>query len=337
MIHPGVCRYDVILQDKYFLRECVQSIELEDRLDEIAYCAKVKLAVPDDQFKGLPAILPGMEIRVSGTKFGEDKYSYIIQPGVVWTVDIENKARRNWNLTIYDRLIYLAKSKDEYLFDEGSTASDRIKKICGDWNIPIKDIPDTGQALAKEASRAAPIWSIMKKSLTETGSKSGRLFTLRMQPDGLEVFEIGTNDDPWVFEFQSNLRSVSQKQTLDGACTKVKVLGKQSKDELSPVVSETSADTDKYGTIQDILQDEKAIDAGTASEKANQMLGGIQETVRVEAVDINTIRKGDKVIVEGWPDGLYVISVRHELGSPGKMQMELASKEYIRRRYFRER
>ena len=48
-------------------------------------------------------------------------------------------------------------------------------------------------------------------------------------------------------------------------------------------------------------------------------------------------RIGDKVIVEGWPDGLYVISVRHELGSPGRMQMELASKEYIRRRYYRER
>ncbi len=337
MIFPGVCKYDLILQNKYYLRKCIQSIELEDRLDEIAYCAKAKLAVPDNQFTGLPIITPGMEIRLSGTKFGESKYSYFIQPGVVWTAEIQNKARRNWNLTIYDRLIYLAKSKDEYLFSEGSTAADRIKQICGDWNIQVKSIPDTGQGLAKEASRATQIWSIMKKALVETGSKSGRLFTIRMQPDGLELFEIGTNEDPWVFEFSSNLRSVTQKQTLDGACTKVKVLGKQSKGELAPVVSETSADTDKYGTIQDILQDEKAIDAGTASSKANQMLGGIQETVRVEAVDINTIRKGDKVIVEGWPDGLYVISVRHELGSPGRMQMELASKEYIRRRYYRER
>lgn len=337
IVNPGVCWYDLVLQDKYYLRECIQSIELEDRLDEIAYCAKCKLAVPGDQFNGLPIITPGMEIRLTGTRFGEDKLSDMIQPGVVWTVDIDNKARRNWSLTIYDRLIYLAKSKDEYLFKEGSTATDRIKKICDDWKVPVKNIPDTGQGLAEEASRAKPIWSIIKKALTETGSKGGKLYTIRMQPEGLEVFEIGSNKDPWVFEFQSNLRSVSQKQTLDGACTKVKVLGKQSKGTLSPVISEVSAETDKYGTIQDILQDEKAIDAGTASEKANNMLGGVQETVKVEAVDVNTIRKGDKVIVEGWTDGLYVISVRHELGSPGKMQVELASKEYIRRKYFHER
>ena len=185
MIFPGVCKYDLILQNKYYLRECIQSIELEDRLDEIAYCAKAKLAVPDDQFTGLPVITPGMEIRLSGTKFGDTKYSYLIQPGVVWTAEIQNKARRTWNLTIYDRLIYLAKSKDEYLFSEGSTAADRIKQICGDWNIPIKNIPDTGQALAKEASHATSIWSIMKKTLVETGSKSDRLFTIRMQPEGL--------------------------------------------------------------------------------------------------------------------------------------------------------
>jgi len=337
MIQPGVCKYDVILQDKYYLRECIQRMELEDRLDEIAYCAKVRLAVPGDQFTGLPKILPGMEIRVSGTKFVEDKYSYIIQPGVVWEVNIENRARRNWDLTIYDRTVYLAKSKDEFLFSEGSTATDRIKEICGKWNIPIASLPDTGQGLAKEASRAAPIWSIMKKALTETGSKSGKLYTLRMQPNGLELFEIGSNKDVWVFEFGANLRSVSQKQTLEGACTKVKILGKKSKGALSPVVSQTSAGTDKYGTIQDILQDEKAIDSGTATQKANNMLGGIQEVVKVEAIDINTIRKGDKVIVQGWEDGLYVISVRHELGSPGKMQMELASLDYIRRKYYRER
>ena len=337
MIQPGVCKYDVILQDKYYLRECIQSIELEDRLDEIAYCAKVKLAVPGDQFTGLPKILPGMEIRVSGTKFGEDKYSYIIQPGVVWTVDIENRARRNLNLTIYDRTIYLAKSKDEFLFKEGETATDRIKKICGQWNIPIASLPNTGQALAKEASRVSPIWSIMKKALVETGSKSGKLYTIRMQPNGLELFEIGSNKDVWVFEFGANLRTVSQRQTLDGACTKVKVLGKKSKDSLSPVSSTATADTDKYGTIQEIIQDEKAIDAGTANQKAENTLGGIQEVVKVEAIDINTIRKGDKVIVQGWEDGLYVISVRHELGSPGKMQMELAPLNYIRRRYFRER
>ena len=174
----------------------------------------------------------------------------------------------------------------------------------------------------------------MQDQLKETAEKDGKLYTIRMQPDGLELFEIGSNKDPWVFEFPVNLVSVSQKQTLDGAVTKVKVLGKGSKGELPPVESETSADTDKYGTIQKVVQYKKGTDADTTSKKANNMLGGIQETVTVESIDINTIRNGDKVLVEGWPDGLYVISVRHTCGSPGKMQMELASLEYIKRKFY---
>lgn len=337
IVTPGTQKYEVVLQDKYFLRECIQKLSLEDRLDEISYSAKVTLAVPGDQFTGLPIIKPGMEIRVSGTKFGETKFSYLIQPGVVWDVEIANRARRNWNLTIYDRAIYLAKSKDEYLWTEGQKASDRIAKICGDWGITVKDIPDTGQGLAAATVRAKPLWGVMQDALKETAGKSGRLFTVRMQPDGLEIFEIGTNKDVWVFEFGANLRTVTQKQTLSGAVTKVKVLGKASKNERSPVNSEVTGETDKLGTIQEILSDQKAIDAGTAGAKAKGMLAGIQETVKVEAIDINTIRKGDKVIVEGWPDGLYVMSVRHELGTPGKMQMELATKDYIRRKYYHER
>jgi hypothetical protein len=337
IVTPGMQKYEVVLQDKYFLRECIQKLSLEDRLDEISYSAKVTLAVPGDQFTGLPIITPGMEIRVSGTKFGETDYSYIIQPGVVWDVNISNRSRRNWNLTIYDRAIYLSKSKDEYLWKEGEKASDRIEQLCGDWGITVKDIPDTGQGLAAATVRAKPLWGVMQDALKETAEKNGRLFTVRMQPDGLEIFEIGTNKDVWVFEFGANLESVVQKQSLSGAVTKVKILGKASDGERSPVVSELNGETDKLGTIQEIISDQKAIDDGTAQAKAKGMLTGIQETVTVEAVDINTIRKGDKVIVEGWEDGLYVMSVRHELGTPGKMHMELATKEYIRRKYYHER
>lgn len=376
IVTPGVQKYEVVLQDKYFLRECIQKLSLEERLDEIAYCAKMTLAVPGDQFTGLPIIKPGMKIRVSGTRFGESRFTYLIEPGVVWDVEIANKARRNWNLTVYDRLIYLAKSKDEYLWSEGQTATDRINKICTDWKIPISNIPAIEQKLAAATVRAKPIWGIIQDTLKETASKSGRLFTVRMQPDGLEIFELGTNKDVWIFEFGANLETVSQKQTLSGAVTKVKILGKASKGKRTPVSSTAtakkkrkktpeekaaekearaaasktkknepsvvidtmeSADVDELGTIQEIYSDQKAIDAGTASAKAASMLTGIQETVKVEAIDINTIRKGDKVIVEGWESGLYVMSVRHELGTPGKMQMELSTLDYIRRKYYHER
>ena len=333
MVNPGLTKYEVVLQNKYFLRELIESLMLEDRLDEIAYTGTVRLAVPGDQFTGLPVIQPGMEMRISGVPFGQKDMVYLLNPGVAWDVTIENRARRHWEVKIYDKTIYLAKSDDEYIFTEGTTATQRIKQIASDWGIAVDSIADTGQPLAKGVHRAKSIWSIMQSCLAETAQKSGRLFRLRMTPNGLSLFELGTNDPVWVIEFGVNFIDVTQKQTLEGTITQVKVLGNASGDERSPIVANVKGEVDKLGTLQKIFDDKKAIDSGTAQKKAENMLSGIQETVNVTAIDINTIRAGDKVHVEGWPE-LIAISVQHTCGSPGRMALELATKEYIRRKYY---
>lgn len=345
MITPGILSYDVVLQGNYFLRETIEKLTLEERLDEIACRATIDMAVPGDQFTGMPVILPGHAIEVIGVPFGGTAISQVFTAGPVWDVQIPNRERRHWNVIVYDRTIYLAKSEDEYYFAEGTTATQRIKQIAADWNIPIYNLAETGQPLAKAMHRSKNLWSIIQDALKETAEKSGKMYRLRMmpgtmltnpkykfEPGGLELVELGTNQPVWVLEFESNLEQITQRQTLDGAVTRVKILGNASRGKRNPVVGTVTGKTE-LGTLQKVLIEHKATDTAAALRVANNMLAGIQETVNVTAVDINTIRAGDHVYVEGWPE-LLAISVKHECGSPGRMSLQLATPEHIRRRYY---
>lgn len=348
MITPGMLSYDVVLQGKYFLREAIQKLTFEERLDEIACRATVNMTVPGDQFTGMPIILPGHTLEVIGVPFGSTEITQVFNAGPAWDVQIENQERRHWNVIIYDKTIYLAKSEDEYYFAEGTTATQRIQQIAADWNIPIHNLVDTGQPLAKAMHRAKNLWSIIQDALKETAEKSGKMYRLRMmpgtittkpkyefKPGGLELVELGTNQPVWVMEFETNLEHVTQRQTLDGAVTKVKILGNASKDNRSPILGTVTGQTE-LGTLQKVLSEHKATDTATALKVANNMLAGIQETVDVTGIDINTIRAGDHVHVEGWPE-LLAMSVKHECGTPGRMSLQLATREYIRRRYYARR
>ncbi|MNJ29310.1 hypothetical protein D3C77_238710 [compost metagenome] len=72
--------------------------------------------------------------------------------------------------------------------------------------------------------------------------------------------------------------------------------------------------------------------AAAAKKLAQSMLTGVNQTFTIRALDINTLRAGDLVHFNGLK--LIVTSVTHELGNPGHMSMELASMDFVKRRYF---
>jgi hypothetical protein len=330
VVNPGLQKYEVVLANKYYLREIVESITLEESLDEIAYRATIRLVVTPD----FPGIAPGQEIRVSGIPFGGTSMVYLLHPGVVWEVESEVRGGtvKHLNVTAYDRAIYLAKSEDEYLFPAGQTASQRLKRYAADWGISLGAVANTGIALAKAVYRAQPIWSMIEADLKETVAKGGEMFRPRMTPSGLELVELGSNKTVWVLEAEQNIEELIQRRTLEGAVTQVKVLGHAEEDKRSPVLAIVKGETAKYGTLQRVISDEKIKTPAQARTAAQKMLAGMQETFTVTAIDINTIRAGDRVRLNQLD--LYVMSVRHELGSPGRMTLELASADYIRRRVY---
>ncbi|HOV80751.1 MAG TPA: phage portal protein [Bacillota bacterium] len=328
MINPGLQKYEVVLDNKYFLREIIESIILEESLDEIAYRATVKMVITPD----FPGIAPGQECRVSGIPFGGSSMVYLLHPGVVWECESETRGQKHLTATIYDRTIYLAKSEDEYLFPAGSTASQRLQQYASDWGIPLGQVPDTSVPLAKAVYRAQSIWNMIMADLKETVAKGGDMYRPRMTPDGLELVKLGSNETVWVLELEQNIEELTQRRTLEGTVTQVKVLGNASEDQRSPVLALVKGETGKYGTLQKVLSDSKITTSGEAQTAGQKMLTGMQETFNVTGLDINTIRAGDKVQLNGME--LLVKSVRHELGSPGHMALELTWPEVIRREVY---
>ena len=167
--------YEVVLKNKYYLRELIESITLEDSIDEIAYRATVQLKVTDELAQ--VGIAPGDAIRVSGIPYGGSSMVYLLHPGVVWECDSKaSSGTKHIEVTIYDKTIYLDKSEDEYLFASGTTVSQRIKQYCNDWGIPISNIPETGVQLSKAVYRAQSIYSMIQSDIKETAQKGGKLY-----------------------------------------------------------------------------------------------------------------------------------------------------------------
>ncbi|MFD0868762.1 XkdQ/YqbQ family protein [Paenibacillus residui] len=373
MITPGAKRYDVILRNQYYLRELLEGVTLEDSLEEIAYRAIIRVSITDD----FPEIGPGDEIRVSGVPFDGSGMVYLLHPGVIWECDSKDKGHKTLTVTAYDRTIYLQQSEDENILPAGQTASQRLRKYAADWQIPIASIPETGVALSKAVYRPRSIHSMIMADLKETVKKGGKMYRPRMTPNGLELYELGTNKTVWVLESNQNIKELNQLRTLQGAVTQAKVLGTQEKsrasqmnvklntdgmsdaeleeyirkyaagstgkkaggkkpktkqDIPSPVLAIEKGETAKYGTIQKIIQDSEIKSVAQARKAAKEMLAGMQESFSVVAIDINTIRAGDMVRLNGLD--LLVISVQHNLGSPGEMTVEVAWPDVVKRRVY---
>lgn len=329
MINPGLLKYEVVLDNKYYLRELLESISLDESLSEIAYHAQARIVITPD----FPGINPGQPIRVSGVPFDGSSMVYLLNPGVVWECDSNTRGQKHLDISIYDKTIYLAKSEDEYLLPAGQTATQRLQKYAADWGIPLGQLADTGIPLAKAVYRAQPIYNMIQRDLQETAEKGGELFRSRMTPNGLELLKLGSNKSVWVLEADQNIEEINQKRTLEGSITQVKVVGNAADDQRSPVLALEKGDVVKYGTLQKIiLQDERIKSAGQAKVAGQKMLSGVQESFTVKCIDINTIRAGDKVVLNSME--LLATSVRHELGSPGRMILELSWPDLIRRRYY---
>lgn len=318
--------WEVVLADQHDISAFVEELTLEESLDEIAYRATMRLIVTND----LPFIGPGQAIRISGVPFGGSKREPLLHPGVVWECQSDNSGSKHLSVTVYDRSIYLAKSEDERLMPSGQTASQRLRAYAKDWEIPVGDVAETSTALSRGIKRAQSIMSMIMEDLKETADKGGGLFRPRMTPAGLGLVKLGSNDPVWEL---SLLESVTQTRTLEGAITQVKVLGASPGDNrLSPVLAVERKETGKYGTLQKIVEDSKIKTAAQAKEAARKLLLGMQETFSVTAPDINTIRAGDRVRLNGMD--LFVKQVKHRLGGSPHMELELAAEDKVRRDYF---
>lgn len=312
--------YTVILNDSVKLDNLNLEITLSESIDSIAYTADIKIVVPISL-----KVMEGDPIEIIKNK---DPGKGTVFKGIIWHKNTDMKHNKVGSLECKERTIYIEESEDEYLFKAGTTATQRAQQMCGDWGIPIGKFESTGVGLAKAPPKIDTIYGMMLEDLRETAQKGGSLFKYQMK-NKLDLIKIGSNEV--VHDISKILENVNQTGSLDGAVTKVKVLGKKEDDVKSPVIGTHTKGTD-IGVLQRVIQDEKVSDPGTAKAKAEAMFSKGERSINVSGIDIPEIRAGDKVKLNGFY--IYVTTVSHKLGEPGRMDLVLESLANIRRKYY---
>lgn len=326
---------DLILKNKYKIQILSESVTLKDVIDGIAYTLNISL-VETEELKST-GIAKGDSIQLYDSEFGTGNYAQIFS-GIIWDLDKSKKSKKI-SITGKERTVVIEESDDERLWNDGQTADQRAKIIASDWEIPIGSFANTGIALAKD-KRKESLYSMIKKDLKETAQKGGKLYRLRMDTS-LNLIELGTNTP--VYKLDNIIDDLNEKDSLDGAVTQVKVLGKEDSkksggsDEkelvLSPVIGVFKKDTENYGTIQKIIDDEKVDDYAKAQAKADCLFstGETSKTISCRK-DINTLRSGDNVSVYG--EIVCITEITHNLGSAGKMNLTVMKIDDVRRKFY---
>jgi hypothetical protein len=325
--------YRVFFGD-YEVTDLVESMTVEDSLSELAVRVTLEMAYPVE----LPTPALSGPARISGIPPGASTPVYLIgstaHSAVIWeaTRSRVQTASRFLTVIVYDRLIYLMKSEEEYLHQAG-TATARLRRYAQDWNLPLATLADTAQKLKLIVYREKSLAEMIKADLRETAQKNGKLYAVRMTPSGISLFQIGAGSPTWTLD--GLVESGEEvNRTLEGTVTKVKILGQGKDNARSPLLATLTEHADKYGTLQKTIRKGKNDALATVKSEANALLGGPDETLTLPcAKSIPTLRSGDEVSYGGtdW----IVCKVRHEWKPADSMNVTLGGLAYVRRTYFR--
>ncbi|NFO40777.1 XkdQ [Clostridium botulinum] len=335
---------ELVLKNKYKIQLLSEEATLKESIDSIAYTLNLSL-IETDEFKNI-GLVKGDSIQLYDYMFNSNEYKKIFD-GTIRDIS-GSKKNKKLSIICRERTVSIEESEDEYLWSDGQTATQRAKAICNDWNIPVGCFSETNIGLAKDL-RKESLFGMMKKDLKETAQKGGSLYKFRMD-ESLNLIELGSNSV--VYKLDSIVDDIQNKSTLSGAITQVKILGKEETKKsteknktsdssekkeliLSPILGVFKKDTDKYGTIQKLVQDEKVDDYSKAKSKADILFNSGEDSISLPCVkDINTIRAGDKISL--YNTIYYVTDITHELGADGKMNMTIMSWEGVKTKFYGE-
>lgn len=331
---------DLVLKNKYKIQILSEAVTLKEAIDGIAYTLNISL-IETEELSSI-GIAKGDSIELFDYEFGSGSYTQIFN-GILWDI---NKTKKSKKITLVgkERTVRIEESEDEYLWNDGQTATQRAKIIAGDWEIPIGSFVDTEIGLSKD-KRKESLYSMIRKDLKETAQKGGKLYRLRMDVS-LDLVELGSNTT--IYKLDNIIEDLEEKDSLEGAVTQVKVLGKENSkkkskssdsDEkelvLSPIIGVFKKDTETYGTIQKIVDDDKVDDYAKAQAKADCLFshGETSKTLNC-CKDINTLRAGNTVSVYG--EILCITEITHNLGSQRKMNLTVMKMDDVRRKFYSE-
>lgn len=171
-------------------------------------------------------------------------------------------------LTAYDQLRYL-KNKDTYSF-EGSTASERIRMIAGDYGIRLGEIADTAYKLPPRIEDNSTLLDMMQTALESTLTATRQLYVLYDDAGALTLKNAADMHIGLMIDAQTAQGYAYESGIDDESYNRVKLARTGKDGEIREVFIAEDAETQKkWGTLQlfETINDDE-----NAQNKADMLL-----------------------------------------------------------------
>jgi len=244
--------------------------------------------------------------------------------GVVFATDINDSGEMT--VTCYDRNYYTLKSNATRQF-KNKKASDIVKLIAKDFDIPVGTIEDTGYVIPKLILRNKSLYEMMLKAITLTYKQTGKRFFFGNEDGKLTLMQHKNNVTPWILAAGSNLTSANYSISMEDTKTQVYVTG--GKDNKLTHTTKSVSSQKLFGIMQHYEEmDEKATKSQVKqrAETLLKELNVLNDQASVSAIGILDVVTGCGVYVREpmteLAGGYYVTSDSHTF-SDGKHEMKL--------------
>jgi hypothetical protein len=286
----------------------------------------------------------------------------VVFTGVVFDWDYTISDPTSVTIIAYSPAIYLTRSKENYLFNQGETfytVHSALDKIMSDWAVPKGDWDFPDAPVAKPMYRREKIADIIFDLLQQVRFATNAEIVVRNNGLALDITKPGKNGT--VYQFHAdNVISLQGRWDMLDLVTQVKIYeglpgaapqgGLTTSTGLSPNAGRIIAGpyVAKYGVMQEVLEasgpasddDEGDDETEDSTElQADEILalrGEPRHSNRIVMPDIPTVRKGDYHRFDIGPmqssrSGPFTVSgVRHD-ATNGFMTIEVGTSDFKRR------
>lgn len=304
---------------KYNLKNVTTSLNISHGEKDLA--AKASITIVNAKVDGIGTHLSSL------VNLGDDIYIHAdigggaqeVLRGIVWTKNYESDLKKEINLVVYDHLIFLQKSKDNFYFQAGMSTQDIVSTICGKWGVGLNYSYDS-IVHPKLPIRSKGICDSIIEVLDAAKKQTGNKYVIYSAQNVLHIGHINQNQKVYSIRKLQNASSVKTEETMDGMVTKVVITGKENNENKSPVLATVAGDTGSYGTLQEVISKDTDTSLSETKKEADEILkekGSPFKLKTVVGIDNPFIRKGDAVRIEGGTlNSTYtVLSIDHDAKS----------------------
>lgn len=252
--------------------------------------------------------------------------------GFVWERKVTRNADGyNLHLVCYDRLAYFHNCKDNLFVKKGKKTKDVLTSLAKKWGFKISFNYES-ISHKKLVYHNESIADIFISILDAVKKKTGKKYAVRMEKDVIIIETVGLNKAIYQVHNKANALASEYRQTMDGLVTKVQIVKAETvkKKETGKYLTVTNVkkNTDKYGTLQEIMvkgRDDKLSEVKKEAKELLKEKATPKTEFDVTAVDIPWVQKGHKVHIQsGNLNNYYIVEgIEHDV-KEHVMQLEVS-------------